>query len=111
MEQNGKRLLTLINQLLDLSKMESGQYKLQYKKGSILNETGMLVQSFHSYAEQHGISLTLNQTENAQTLLSDNQFIYRSEEHTSELQSRPHLVCRLLLEKKKYNTLQLSHHF
>src|SRR5436305_10718158 len=29
-------------------------------------------------------------------------FILRSEEHTSELQSRPHLVCRLLLEKKKY---------
>src|SRR5690554_349638 len=30
-------------------------------------------------------------------------FMYanRSEEHTSELQSRPHLVCRLLLEKKK----------
>src|SRR5690554_7356028 len=27
--------------------------------------------------------------------------LYRSEEHTSELQSRPHLVCRLLLEKKK----------
>src|SRR5436305_10272364 len=27
---------------------------------------------------------------------------FRSEEHTSELQSRPHLVCRLLLEKKKY---------
>src|SRR5690554_7557915 len=27
--------------------------------------------------------------------------IQRSEEHTSELQSRPHLVCRLLLEKKK----------
>src|SRR3989442_11230874 len=28
-------------------------------------------------------------------------FVTRSEEHTSELQSRPHLVCRLLLEKKK----------
>src|SRR5690625_6608199 len=27
----------------------------------------------------------------------------RSEEHTSELQSRGHLVCRLLLEKKKYH--------
>src|SRR5690554_7594252 len=26
----------------------------------------------------------------------------KSEEHTSELQSRPHLVCRLLLEKKKF---------
>src|SRR6266436_6508807 len=29
---------------------------------------------------------------------------WRSEEHTSELQSRLHLVCRLLLEKKKPNT-------
>src|SRR3712207_7426943 len=29
----------------------------------------------------------------------------RSEEHTSELQSRQYLVCRLLLEKKKRNTL------
>src|SRR3712207_8050147 len=28
----------------------------------------------------------------------------RSEEHTSELQSRQYLVCRLLLEKKKYKT-------
>src|SRR3712207_7899344 len=29
----------------------------------------------------------------------------RSEEHTSELQSRQYLVCRLLLEKKKWNIL------
>src|SRR5690554_7442528 len=32
-------------------------------------------------------------------------FVVRSEEHTSELQSRPHLVCRLLLEKKKIITI------
>src|SRR2546429_3818822 len=32
----------------------------------------------------------------------------RSEEHTSELQSRLHLVCRLLLEKKKFITHQPS---
>src|SRR3712207_7768990 len=31
----------------------------------------------------------------------------RSEEHTSELQSRQYLVCRLLLEKKKNNTRAL----
>src|SRR2546422_10925028 len=31
------------------------------------------------------------------------RLIVRSEEHTSELQSRLHLVCRLLLEKKKKN--------
>src|SRR5439155_26905128 len=36
----------------------------------------------------------------AQVLLD----IGRSEEHTSELQSRGHLVCRLLLEKKKQHT-------
>src|SRR2546429_2543686 len=33
------------------------------------------------------------------------QVILRSEEHTSELQSRLHLVCRLLLEKKKNTEL------
>src|SRR5437870_10154291 len=32
----------------------------------------------------------------------------RSEEHTSELQSRGHLVCRLLLEKKKYSFTNLG---
>src|SRR5690625_6487089 len=33
--------------------------------------------------------------------LDELEIIKRSEEHTSELQSRGHLVCRLLLEKKK----------
>src|SRR5690554_7059700 len=37
----------------------------------------------------------INDKENTELLYT------RSEEHTSELQSRPHLVCRLLLEKKK----------
>src|SRR6266498_4220194 len=34
----------------------------------------------------------------------------RSEEHTSELQSRPHLVCRLLLEKKKKHPTPKTQH-
>src|SRR2546422_10676947 len=34
---------------------------------------------------------------------------HRSEEHTSELQSRLHLVCRLLLEKKKIRTQYMQH--
>src|SRR2546422_5258795 len=34
----------------------------------------------------------------------------RSEEHTSELQSRLHLVCRLLLEKKKKKNTKPEHH-
>src|SRR3712207_6513960 len=36
------------------------------------------------------------------SLIVQNGTLHRSEEHTSELQSRQYLVCRLLLEKKKY---------
>src|SRR5690242_21411539 len=36
---------------------------------------------------------------------------FRSEEHTSELQSHVNLVCRLLLEKKKINTSRQIHHY
>src|SRR3712207_8450052 len=35
--------------------------------------------------------------------------LLRSEEHTSELQSRQYLVCRLLLEKKKKKNSSISH--
>src|SRR3989442_3901771 len=44
--------------------------------------------------QRHGIG-------DLQVALVRNYYGKRSEEHTSELQSRPHLVCRLLLEKKK----------
>src|SRR2546422_6242547 len=37
-------------------------------------------------------------------LKGEGKRVMRSEEHTSELQSRLHLVCRLLLEKKKHTT-------
>src|SRR5215510_16569449 len=39
----------------------------------------------------------------------DGQGHRRSEEHTSELQSRGHLVCRLLLEKKKKKQMKTQH--
>src|SRR3989442_5424689 len=40
-------------------------------------------------------------TQFCKTIIGIDHEYLRSEEHTSELQSRPHLVCRLLLEKKK----------
>src|SRR5437870_1669496 len=43
-----------------------------------------------------------NKMEKDKPWKSVTQYATRSEEHTSELQSRGHLVCRLLLEKKKY---------
>src|SRR3989442_10024778 len=47
---------------------------------------------------QEGFAMPISINVSGATLTSPE---YRSEEHTSELQSRPHLVCRLLLEKKK----------
>src|SRR2546430_10901757 len=41
-------------------------------------------------------------TERELCLLENLAHVQRSEEHTSELQSQSNLVCRLLLEKKKY---------
>src|SRR2546422_5235103 len=41
--------------------------------------------------------------------LRERATLTRSEEHTSELQSRLHLVCRLLLEKKKKKRIPLQH--
>src|SRR5947209_16858249 len=47
---------------------------------------------------------------NTVLLESDGQAVrLRSEEHTSELQSRQYLVCRLLLEKKKKNQEAIPH--
>src|SRR2546430_5680347 len=58
-------------------------------KHRVIAETG---------AGQHGVA-----TATVCALLGFECVVYRSEEHTSELQSQSNLVCRLLLEKKKYS--------
>src|SRR2546422_7018724 len=50
------------------------------------------------------MELTAKLEKRPASLLGNPQELDRSEEHTSELQSRLHLVCRLLLEKKKKMT-------
>src|SRR5690625_5574905 len=57
--------------------------------------------SSQQFAEPHGRIWPRESNEFAWNALLGE----RSEEHTSELQSRGHLVCRLLLEKKKYMLL------
>src|SRR3712207_8870116 len=52
--------------------------------------------------EARGFDLRVLEDEVALGDYSDEPPIFRSEEHTSELQSRQYLVCRLLLEKKKH---------
>src|SRR5690554_7248780 len=49
-------------------------------------------------AIQHGNMEDASKTVTIAIHRNDKELKFRSEEHTSELQSRPHLVCRLLLE-------------
>ncbi len=59
MQQNAGRLLVLINQLLDLSKIESGKLKLEISKSNIISIIKGVSLSFHSIAEQRNIELEL----------------------------------------------------
>jgi signal transduction histidine kinase/ligand-binding sensor domain-containing protein/CheY-like chemotaxis protein/AraC-like DNA-binding protein len=63
--RNGKRLLQLINQLLDLSKLESGKLKLQARA------TEILVQAFESLAVRKKITLKFNSEMNSQEVYID----------------------------------------
>src|SRR5690554_7307559 len=62
------------------------------------NEFNILLIDLRGHGESKtDVNLKKNQKYTFEVVSND---ILRSEEHTSELQSRPHLVCRLLLEKK-----------
>lgn len=55
--RNGKQLLNLINQLLDLSKLESGNMPLKLVSDDIVSFLQYLTESFHSYADSKDIRL------------------------------------------------------
>jgi signal transduction histidine kinase/DNA-binding response OmpR family regulator len=59
MHRNTQRLLQLINQLLDLSRLESGSVKLEVSRGDLGRFVRVMVGSFSSLAESRGINLAL----------------------------------------------------
>src|SRR5438309_6179206 len=63
---------------------------------------------FRSDADDGDFGGILTVAQRSQQLASAMGDASRSEEHTSELQSQFHLVCRLLLEKKKTNKRQIN---
>src|SRR3712207_8206422 len=60
--------------------------------------------SARSLAAARKSSSAMPQTRATCSGIAEEDFLARSEEHTSELQSRQYLVCRLLLEKKNVRT-------
>ena len=61
--KNANRLLGLVNQLLDISKLESGNMKLQTSPQNIIPLLKALLQSFCSYAERKRITIKFNSSE------------------------------------------------
>ena len=55
--RNGQSLLNLVNQMLDLSKLESGKLTIHYQQGDVVNFLKYITESFHSYAENKGIQI------------------------------------------------------
>src|SRR5690554_7180008 len=76
---------------------EGGNERAKQIMHRLLSDLFKLIDDFDVSEEEYWSAVNLLNALGSQTqfgLLSP-----RSEEHTSELQSRPHLVCRLLLEK------------
>lgn len=63
-KRNAKRLLQLVNQLLDLSRIEAGKLKLQVSKGNIVSFVRGLTMSFESLAERKDIKLKVTAERN-----------------------------------------------
>ncbi|NCP90435.1 MAG: cell wall metabolism sensor histidine kinase WalK, partial [Flavobacteriales bacterium] len=59
-KQNSERLLSLVNQLLDLSKIDAGQLKLHLQQNNVLQLISALSESFYHSAKQKNIDLNLN---------------------------------------------------
>src|SRR5699024_11979556 len=89
-KKNTDILMDVINNIMDLSKLELNIYesnKDYYNIVTLVEDTAL---EFNDYIKLNDIEIFFDTNEEEK----------RSEEHTSELQSRFDLVCRLLLEKK-----------
>src|SRR3712207_8080034 len=89
-------------------------YTTLFRSRDVTTSLGMALETGHSHLVPGGINTStphLTHTADLPNQYNSAIQVARSEEHTSELQSRQYLVCRLLLEKKKntYNNIQYQH--
>lgn len=74
--RNGQNLLNLVNQLLDLSKIESNQLKVHYTQGNMVHYVHYITESFHSLANMQNVLLRVK-SEQAEILMDYDQEKYR----------------------------------
>jgi DNA-binding response OmpR family regulator/two-component sensor histidine kinase len=63
-KRNSANLLTLINQMLDLSKLDSGAMTLKKIRGDVIAHINYIVESLHSFAEIHDVELQFHHENN-----------------------------------------------
>ncbi len=73
MERNSHQLLRLINQLMDLTRLESGKFPVRYEKRDLLSDLRDNVFAFKGIAGQNNIRLTLEIEADSELYLSENQ--------------------------------------
>jgi len=75
-ERNGKHLLSLINDILDLSRIEAGKENVQYSKVSLQNIVDANIDNLQTKALEKGISLRSNIGSEIPIIVSDNSKLY-----------------------------------
>src|SRR5690625_3348549 len=118
---SGRRLSHLVNDILDFSRLKHEAIAIEIRKVNLYSLVDIVFTVCHPLLKDKDVQLVNHIPENVFVKADPDrlqQILYnlvgnaleftdeglRSEEHTSELQSRGHLVCRLLLEKKKKET-------
>ena len=105
-QRNGQSLLRLINELLDLSKLDAGKLKLKMIQGDIVAYLQYLTESFYSMAEDKGIRLTFYSEE--ESLLMDydegkiQQIVYNLLSNAIKFTpSRGKVIFHILIKKQQ----------
>src|SRR5690554_7778711 len=100
-----KQRYTLAKHMAKLEKQSDLSYSFAFVRSSVfssmLEGSSIDLNNYLFNKENKYIDRNMQQIDDLVKAYKYAKGHVRSEEHTSELQSRPHLVCRLLLEKKK----------
>src|SRR5207247_9746323 len=100
----------VVGDILDLSRLKGGVFPVTLEPNTAEDVVGAVTRQLQPVLGGRSVATSIDMTQPAlvgrfdfvQTLRILSNLVERSEEHTSELQSRVDVVCRLLLEKINY---------